>query len=42
MNHELTIGVEVSVHKAELEMFCRQHGQLLQKNIIVCKHLERR
>ena len=41
MNNELTMCVEIIGHKTELEAFCRDHGELLQKNVIVYKHLER-
>ncbi|UDL96738.1 DUF190 domain-containing protein [Lichenihabitans sp. PAMC28606] len=41
MNPDLTICVELIGHKADLDAFCRTHGALLDKKVIVYKHLER-
>lgn len=39
-NPELTMCVEVIGPRARLETFCREHGELLEKKVIVYKTLE--
>jgi H+/Cl- antiporter ClcA/PII-like signaling protein len=39
-NPELTMCVELIAPRDKLEMFCRQHGELLEKKVIVFKALE--
>jgi len=39
-NPELTMCVELIGPKEKLELFCRRHGELLEKKVIVYKHLE--
>ncbi|HBK09270.1 MAG TPA: chloride channel protein [Acetobacteraceae bacterium] len=39
-NPELTMCVELIGPRARLETFCREHGELLERKVIVYKHLE--
>ena len=39
-NPELTMCVELIGARDQLELFCRRHGELLAKKVIVYKHLE--
>jgi H+/Cl- antiporter ClcA/PII-like signaling protein len=39
-NPELTMCVELIAPREKLELFCRQHGELLEKKVIVFKSLE--
>ncbi len=40
LNIDLTMCVELVAPRAQLEAFCRQHGDLLKDKVIVYKHLE--
>ncbi|WP_158810921.1 DUF190 domain-containing protein [Beijerinckia sp. L45] len=40
INVELTMCVELVAPRAQLEAFCRDHGDLLKDKVIVYKHLE--
>ena len=39
-NPNLTLCVEIIDHKAKLEEFCRNHGDLLKGKTVVYKHVE--
>ncbi len=39
-NDRLNLCVELISHRDQLERFCRKHGDLLQKKVIVYKHVE--
>ncbi|MCJ8141760.1 DUF190 domain-containing protein [Ancylobacter sp. A5.8] len=39
-NPDLTMCVELIAPRAQLETFCRTHGKLLERKVIVYKHLE--
>lgn len=39
-NPDLTMCVEFIGQRAQLEIFCRKHGDLLQNKVIIYKHLE--
>ncbi|MFD2032819.1 hypothetical protein ACFSKM_25935 [Ancylobacter dichloromethanicus] len=39
-NPDLTMCVELIAPRDQLETFCRTHGKLLERKVIVYKHLE--
>jgi PII-like signaling protein len=39
-NPELTMCVELIAPRADLEEFCRTHGDMLKRKVIVYKHVE--
>ena len=39
-NPDLTMCVELIAQREELEDFCRTHGDLLKRKVIIYKHIE--
>jgi len=39
-NSDINLCVELIAHRDELELFCRQHGDLIRGKVIVYKHME--